>query len=100
MKMTEEILYDKELKIISRPQADAHHLIIGGKYLIVLERGVLDELSRTPVEGLRGKLNAINPDSDSILRRGALSYEKLGWALTQARLIELELELNQAYHLK
>ncbi len=97
MKMTdEEILYNRELKIIYRAQADAHHLIIGG-HLIILERGILDELSRTPLEGLKGKLNAVNPDIDDILRRGDLSYEKLWWAIIEARFMELESELNDAY---
>ena len=73
----EEVLYDKELKIIYDPKADSHYVIMGRKHSIILQRGILEELSRTPLEGFRGKLNVINSDADHILRKEALSYERL-----------------------
>ena len=95
--INKDALYEgRKIRIIYQPEADAHHLIIG-ENLIVLERGILDELSRTSPEGLEMKLDAVNPSSDYILKSEGLTYEAVGWAIAQARLVELEDELNYAY---
>ena len=88
-------MYDKELKIIYDPKADSHYVIMGRKHSIILQHGILEDLSRTPLEGFRGKLNAVNSDADYILRRESLSYERLWWAIVQARFFELDQELRE-----
>lgn len=94
--INKDALYEgRKMKITYQPKADAHNLVIGDN-LIVLERGVLEELSRTPIEGLTAKLNAINPLSEDIFKKENITYEAIGFAIAQARIIELEEELRDA----
>ncbi|MDP3992151.1 MAG: hypothetical protein U1B79_01400 [Candidatus Pacearchaeota archaeon] len=90
----EKLVECSKIRISSDSDADVHRLVIGGKYLIVLERGVLEELSRTSAEELKGKLDAVNPDSAYFLEKANLTYEAVGFAIAQARLIELEREFE------
>ncbi|MEK6847511.1 MAG: hypothetical protein AABX50_00095 [Nanoarchaeota archaeon] len=100
----EEVLYeDPRLKISYFPERDLHSLLIDGNYSINLDRGILEELSKTPLTELRNKIDILDPSfinypwSKLGWKISPLSSERIGYAISQARIKELEDELRAAY---
>ncbi len=95
-----EVLYeDERLRVTYLPRVDLHNLVIDGDYLITLDRGVLEELAKTSFTELRRKLDTIDPSFIHYqwLKGPPLSSERIGYAISQARIKELEDELHAAY---
>ena len=95
----EEVLdEDPRLKVIYSPERDLHSLIIDGDYSNNLEDGVLEELCKTPFSDLRNKLDIIDPSFIHFQwsKGHPLSSERIGYAISQARIKELEDELRDA----
>lgn len=95
--MDTEIAYqDDKIRIEYYPKADGHILILG-KQILFIPRGTLEELARTPITKLKDKISAIDPNFDPALQKYASTYERVGLAISQARVKELEEELRDSH---
>src|SRR3989338_389963 len=106
----EGFLYDSEkIKITYfKDSFEEHSLIVGGVHFL-LQRGVLEELARTPIIELRRKLSAIisdinhfttaeekptGRDIDHVALKSSVYYHELDFALKQARIKDLENQIS------
>jgi hypothetical protein len=91
----DRVLYeDSNIKITTFPKdPESHelHFKRGNTYL--LQRGILKELSRTPLKKLKGKLDNLNPEICFVeCRDHSICPNTIGWAIGQARITEVENE--------
>ncbi len=94
--MDTKILYhDDQIQIHFYSKAECHILTLE-KQILLLSRGVLEELARTPLANLKSKISAIDPSFDYTMGKYALPYERVAIAITQARVNELEDELRNS----
>ena len=94
--MTEEHLYsDGRISIIYFPKRDVHALLMDD-YGIILDHGILEELSKTTPSEIRTKLDTLDPSFISMkwTKGRPLSSEHIGLAIAQARIRELERRLD------
>jgi len=115
--MTGDFLYnDGKIRISYLEKSpEDHNLFIRDSYGCVsrflLQRGILEELAKTPPKDLKNKLNAIDPVFHDFAMRSFwptkspiavtagnmdIFYRDLGFALTQARITELERLFTEA----
>ncbi len=89
--MTDDFLYnDGRIRInYFGKSVDEHNLFIDSKSFF-LGRGVLKDLALTPSPNLCSKLYDVNDLIDSAVVGGDLSYGRVGLALAQARIRELQ----------
>ncbi len=89
------LLYEEgNIKIYQAEIPEEHDLIVGDTHCY-LPRGILRECAITDKEGLMQRLEAINSIFlNQLIKRGAVSLECLGWAISKARIIELEQEVS------
>jgi hypothetical protein len=92
----EEVLYeDKEIKIIYASDREVYFLTFGTSFVTIPEN-TLDELAKTSHHLLRGKLSTLEPSLEYFLEKAHLLYERIGLAISQVRISELEEELRDA----
>lgn len=94
--MADDVLYDDGKVKVSyfKDLVDEHVLHIGDQGFI-LQRGILEELARTPISSIRSKLSAIDPNIDSALLLANIFYHEIDFALKQTRIRELETQVNE-----
>ena len=79
-----------------RNSVEDHVLNIAG-YSIILQRGVLDDLARSTLSGLRAKLMAIDPLFNDLLEKNFVDLTRVGAAVVSARFNERQLEEKAFY---
>jgi hypothetical protein len=94
--MAEMLYEDKQLKVQFDPKIEGHWLQIKDTSYFI-PRGILQEAARTRREELEDKLNNLNPQILFAARWVGLSVDAIGYALSQARVEELEKELSASY---
>jgi len=92
-KQQQPLYQDNRLTISYWPNSvDDYQLIIKGKdgeeTMQILQRGVLEELAKTPRERLEIKLDAINPILPRLLQKEEINKDWLHVALCQAHIEE------------
>jgi hypothetical protein len=83
---------DGDIEVYSADTIDEHNLIVGNSYCY-LSRGILKECSETDSAGLEQRLDAIHPFFLLQLHNQRVSLERVGWAISKARIKELEKEV-------
>lgn len=91
--MTRELYKDDKITIYDTKVPDEHE-IKAGNLFCYFSRGILRQLSTRNSEGLRQDLENVNRDFLMRLGRQGISLEELGWALSKARINELEQEVQ------
>ena len=89
--MTEKPLYqDERLEIDYLPSSPEDHLLYitqtkkGEKLCYIISRGILEELARTPREGIERIIDNFNPNILSIIKKEGIGIDGLHAALCQA----------------
>ncbi|MEK6859903.1 MAG: hypothetical protein AABX54_03745 [Nanoarchaeota archaeon] len=91
---TRKLLYqDPQIKIYQRGSPNEHD-IEAGKLYCYFGRGILKELAESDTERLRRSLEVMNPPFLFGLITSTLSLDRLGWAISKARISELEQEIE------
>lgn len=94
--MADDVLYDDGKVKVSyfKDLVDEHVLHIGDQGFI-LQRGILEELARTPIVNIQRKLSAIDSNIDPALIRSEIFYHEVDFALKQAHIKDLETQVNE-----
>ncbi len=100
MDESKRLYKDGVIEIYSAEAIDEHDLIAGNAYCY-LARGILRECSETDLKGLEQRLRAVNSDFLYQICSQEIPLERIGWAISKARITELGREvayfINQ-YH--
>jgi len=92
--MEDELYKDDKITITQAETPDEHNVKVGTLYCY-LSRGILRQLSTRDTRGLRQDLSNVNSDFLYGLDQQRIPLEQLGWALSKARISELEQEVQR-----
>jgi len=84
---------DKVIGIYSAEAINEHDLIVGDAHCY-LARGILRECAETDLKGLEQRLDLVNPFFLHHLFTQKISLEQVGWAISKARITELNREVD------
>jgi len=90
----EKLLYECDgIKIYEENIPDEHKVQVG-THFCHLPSGILKQLSQTDPKGLEQGLETVNPLFLNRLREQGISLEDLDWAISKARMVELDREVQ------
>ena len=94
--MTKGFLYnDGRIKVNYFGGDPEEHSFSIGIVSFLFQRGVLEELARTKPSELKPKLYAIDDMIEPSMKKYNLTYEDVGYVLTQARIKDLETQVSE-----